>query len=361
MANNTIKDFRVLVTASGLSPVGFNTIFSLKGKVKKIIGVDVKPESYVKQICDNYYMVPLANNKKYVQTITDICLKEDIDTILPLTIEETLVFKKGEKELNGKGIFIANNNSIKNIEICNDKFLTNQYLKNHGLSVPNASTVSNGDELIQVALSLGYPKKDVIFKPRITHGSRGFRILTRSYDKLGLLLNNKPTDNIFLSLEELKIIIGKNEIRCVVMDKLDGDDYSVYSFALDGKPLIVIPMQRSGLVPGMSTGGQVINNKEIIEYVSRIISVFKFNGSINVQLKLTKDGPLLYEINSRLSATTVMVRPFGLNFPFYEIMLAHGEYDAIRYEISKADIKWGLKMSRIHQEIYNDNGNYFLL
>lgn len=360
MGSSIKKSFRILLTASGLSPVGFNTIFSLKERVETIVGVDTNIDSYAQKLCDSYYMVPLANDSRYIQNIYDICSAEEVNTILPLTIEETIVLKDNEEEFNKKGIRIANSNLIRNIEICNDKLLTNYSLRDLGINVPSAFSVSNSDELVEAATGLGYPDRDIIFKPRITHGSRGFRILTESYDKLNLLLNSKPTDNIFISLGELKSILGKNRVQCVVMDKLDGDDYSVYSFSLDGEPLIIVPMRRSGLIPGMSTGGQAVDNREVIEYVSRIISVLKLNGSINVQLKLTKSGPLLYEINSRISATTVMVRPFNLNFPLYEILLAHGESDSIRQEVLKADIKWGLKMNRIHQEVYYYNG-YFLL
>jgi len=360
MENNQ-KKFKVLITASGLSPVGFNTIFSLKEKVQKIVGVDVNSESYAKELCDGYYKIPYASDERYISKIMSICSQEGIDTILPLTIEEAYILKQNERQFNKNNIFIANSNSIKSIEICNDKLLTINYLNKVGINVPKTFSITNNNDLKKAAVSLEYPQKVFVFKPRITHGSRGFRIITKSYNKLNLLLNDKPTDNILLNLEELLDIIGSNEIKAVAMDYLEGDDYSVYSFAINGQSLVTIPMKRSGLIPGMSTGGEIVKNKSVTNYVSDIISALKLNGSINIQLKVTKQGPLLYEINSRLSATMVITRAFNLNFPYYEILLAHGAIDEIKKEVLTANMKWGIKMNRIQQEVYNDNGKYYVL
>lgn len=354
------KKFRILLTASGLSPVGLNTAKSLKNKVERLVGVDIFAESIAKKFCDSYYQVPMADDPLYIEKILDICMQENITTILPLTIEETIIIKNNKGRFSDRGIKIANNNSLENILICNDKFLTYKFLENADIPTPVAFNIFNMDQLLNAAVKLGYPDKEFVFKPRVTHGSRGFRIVTDKYDKLDLLLRQKPTDNILITLEELKDTIGKSNIECVAMEKLDGDDYSVYSFASDGNALVVIPMKRSGLIPGMSTGGEAVNNAEIIKYVKNIISTFKFNGAINIQLKLTKNGPLLYEINSRISATTVIVTVFGFNFPFYEILLAHDMCDVVQEKIGDVKIKWGMKMIRIHQEMYNDKGNYFI-
>lgn len=353
------KPYSVLVTASGLSPVGLNTIASLKSSVGKVVGVDINETSYAKELCDAHYQVPFASDDHYADTIEGICAKEDIDTILPLTIEETIVLKK--HVFKNENIRIANANTLDAILICNDKLKTNEFLKSAGIDSPNAYSVSNGDDLLKNAALLGYPDRDIVFKPRITHGSRGFRIVTPKYDKLSLLIDHKPTDNILITLDELVKTVGVETVNCMLMDKLEGDDYSVYSFSVKGEPLVVIPMKRLGLVPGMSTGGEAVKNQAIIVYVEKIISAFGFSGSINFQLKLTGSGPLLYEINSRTSATTVFTRAFNLNLPLYEILLAHNHVDEIRKEISAIREVWGVKMNRVHKEVYSIDGTYFSL
>ena len=355
------RKIRVLLTASGLSPVGLNTAQSLKNKVERIVGVDITVESVAKKFCNSYFQVPLASDPSYIDKIISICKDEDITVIIPLTIEETIVLKNNQNKFDDVDIKIANNNSLENILICNDKLLTYQFLKKNKIPTANGYEVSNVEHLINAASKLGYPDKEFVFKPRVTHGSRGFRIVVNRYDNIDLLLNHKPTDNITVTLDELKDIISKNNIKCLAMEKLDGDDYSVYSFAINGRAIVVVPMKRSGLVPGMSTGGEVVNNMEIIKYVKNIITSFKFNGAINIQLKLTNKGPLLYEINSRISATTVIVTAFGLNFPLYEILLSLGYQEEVKKEIANKNIKWGVKMNRIHREVYSDNGNYFFI
>jgi carbamoyl-phosphate synthase large subunit len=143
------------------------------------------------------------------------------------------------------------------------------------------------------------------------------------------------------------------------MEYLEGDDYSVYSFCINGEPLIILPMKRSGLIPGMSLGGVLEKNDEVIKYVKNILRSFGFSGSINIQLKNTPHGPLLYEINSRISATMTITLGAGLNFPLYDTLLAQEKTSEIRNLISSVTIPWGLKLHRIHREIYQDRNKFF--
>lgn len=80
-----------------------------------------------------------------------------------------------------------------------------------------------------------------------------------------------------------------------------------------------------------------------------------------MQLKKTKIGPLLYEINTRISATTVLTRGTGLNFPLLDILLCKGYKKRVREEIAKKEIKWGLKIYRVQREIFKYNDSFFEL
>lgn len=353
----------ILVTASGLNPAGINTILSLKEHVKKIIGVDINNNNTARYFVNKFYKVPLASNKDYLKKLIKICQKEKINAIFPLTIEELTVLSKNIKLLNKRKIKVIGETNFFNIEICNDKWLTNEYLKKNNIPVPNAFSPRNIEEIVKYSKKLGYPKEKIAFKPRTTHGSRGFRVLSSRYDKFNMLINLKPTDNIFISLKELVDILKtrKSLPKIILMDYLEGEDYSVYLFCDKGKALSTIPMKRTGLMPGMSTGGIIAKNKRIIAYTKKIIKIFNFSGPINIQLIDTEKGPLVYEINTRISATTVATRGAGLNYPLLAIWQTMGYNEKIKKLIYGAKIKWGVKIYRVEREILEHKGEFFEL
>ena len=351
----------ILITAGGLSPVGINTILSLKD-FYKIVCVDAKSqsESVAPYFCKTYYEVPLASKENnYIKKILYICEEEKVEIILPLTIEETLVLLANKSIFAVKGTQIANANTIENLKTCSDKWLINDFLRQKGISVPNAMPVSNANDIRQNIIRFGYPKIKVVIKPRITHGSRGFKIITENKDDLKLVTELKPMDFHFVKLDHFCDIVENQNLNAVLMDYLEGDDYSVYTFCFNGEPLVILPMKRTGLIPGMSIGWILVKDERIIEYVTMIARAFRFNGVINFQLKNTISGPLLYEINSRISATTVIGRGTEINFPLFEMLLAENKIQEIKNKIAEVRIKWDLKLYRVQREIYNYEDNYY--
>jgi carbamoyl-phosphate synthase large subunit len=351
----------ILITAGGLSPVGINTILSLKD-FYKIVCVDAKSqsESVAPYFCKTYYEVPLASEENnYIKKILYICEEEKVEIILPLTIEETIVLLANINIFTAKGIRIANANTSENLKSCSDKWLTNDFLRKKGILVPNAIPVSNTNDMRQNIAKFGYPKIKVVIKPRITHGSRGFKIITENKDDLKLITELKPTDFHYVKLDHFCDIVENQNLNAVLMDYLEGDDYSVYTFCLNGEPLVILPMKRTGLIPGMSTGGILVEDKRIIKYITRVGKAFGFNDVINFQLKNTMPSPLLYEINTRISATTVIGRGTGINFPLFEMLLAENKIQEIKNKIAEVRIKWSLKLYRVQREIYNYEGNYY--
>jgi len=357
-------DCNILVTASGLSPVGVNTVSCLKDRVRKIVGVDIKDTAATRFFVDKFYLVPPASQQSfYVNKLLKICRHEKINIILPLTIEELLVCVQFRKYFIARGVAIAGENDFYNIFICNDKWLTNQYLYKHGIAVPKAWAVSTPDQLLAAADKLNYPARTLVFKPRVTHGSRGLRLVSENYDYFDQLINRKPDQHLFITLTELVSVLNNCQKMplALLMDYLIGDDYSVYAFCHLGEVLSVVSLQRAGLLPGMSIGGEIKFDSVINNYVKAIVKAFNFSGPINLQLIKTKTGPLIYEINTRLSATTIAAAATGLNYPLFTLLQALGQVEVIKKIITAAPIKSGLKLFRVQREIFCYQDNFFEL
>jgi len=79
------------------------------------------------------------------------------------------------------------------------------------------------------ALELGYVESRVCFKPPVSKGSRGFRILASDIDRRDLLLNFKP-EAVYMSLEEFKEIFSFGDFpELMPMEVAEGDPFDVAS------------------------------------------------------------------------------------------------------------------------------------
>ena len=90
----------------------------------------------------------------------------------------------------------------------------------------------------------------------------------------------------------------------------DDQEFTCAAYSPDKieKQILIIKRTLDG---GVTGSGEIVDNSEILEYISSIMDAFQLKGVMNVQLRLTKDGPVLFEINPRLSSTVVFRDKLG--------------------------------------------------
>jgi carbamoyl-phosphate synthase large subunit len=216
------------------------------------------------------------------------------------------------------------------------------------IPLPEFYLIKSFNQFKKAVLKLGYPARPVCFKPTVSHGSRGFRILDSKINRLDMLLNQKPT-GIITTLEEISPILKKAKPfpELLVMEYLPGEEFSVDVLAKDGESLIVIPRSRDYIKMGISFEGTLKRNKGIIDYSKKIVERLKLNGNIGFQFKNNKKGiPILIECNPRIQGTIVINTFAGANLVYLAVKLALGE------KIKIPKVKWGTKMIRYWEEIY---------
>ena len=67
------------------------------------------------------------------------------------------------------------------------------------------------------------------------------------------------------------------------------------------------------LINGYTGKGLVVDNHLINDYIENIAKAFNRSGLFNIQLRLTDEGPKLFEINPRLSSTLVFRDKLGFH------------------------------------------------
>lgn len=277
----------------------------------------------------NNLICPLASDKdSYLSFIRNLIEEFDVDIIYPGTQHELDVLSI----LNDSIGLVAcpDNKTARN---CLDKANTTEILELNDIPTPRSIRVIDGD-IGNGETPEFYP---VILKPNSSSASRN-------------VFKCDDSQSLLTSLNEYKKLGIK---EAVVQTYLDGLEYTcgVYLDKYSQKISTII-FERILSEDGASLYGVVIEDKEIEDYLHLVTkafikeSNFEF-GHINIQLRNTTQGPMLFEINGRLSSTEAPKSMLGFNSVeayFYNIVL-QSPYDAFLPSFGK-------KFIRYYEEIY---------
>jgi len=82
---------------------------------------------------------------------------------------------------------------------------------------------------------------------------------------------------------------------------------------------------RRKLVGGLTGSGEVVSNPGIDFVLHTIAERLCLSGSINVQLRKTQRGPVVFEINPRFSSTVMFRHLLGFHDVIWSLMEAAGK------------------------------------
>ena len=275
---------RILVTAIG-GDIGQSIAQCLRDYDNDVflVGTDIHDKHGGSLFIDDFFVVPSANDPKYLHTISDIVKINNIDVTIPVN----------EHELN---VLVNNSHDLKLIqcgrEIVNaglDKLATIDFLKTLGIDVPWTINADNNQPY-------EFP---CIIKPRFSSGSRAVFIVNSNAE--ANFLSNKYPGCVFQELLEP----FEKEITCGLYRTKDGRIGSIQFERL--------------LVGGLTGWARVVNDKQVERLLNVIADGWKLTGSINVQLRITEKGPMVFEINPRFSSTAYMRHKLGFTDVIWSI------------------------------------------
>jgi carbamoyl-phosphate synthase large subunit len=256
---------------------------------------DVNPLSPTVYIADRSYRVPMATEPSYLTALTEICRTDHIGLLVP-TIDDELTLIANQKDLFAElGTQVAV--SAPDItQACNDKFLTSQLLAERGL--PSATTwLPEG-----LPADLSFP---LFVKPRDGRGGVGaFPARTRRELEFFLEYVTNP----------------------VVQPYLDGREFTI-DVLCDlqlGEPLAVIPRERVVIRAGVVDRGRTVRDATLMNLGVTCARALKFAGAINIQCRVVRGTPIIFEINPRFSGGIPLTIAAGADFPHMLVQLARG-------------------------------------
>src|ERR1051326_3819842 len=344
-ADNTIN---ILMTGAGAPGAGcilkclqFDPNFD-------IVMADANPNAVGRWLHAEFETIPHAEEKNFIGQLVSICEKRHNHVVLPLVTRELipLAHHTNEFEAVETKLLVS---KVDSLEIANNKSRLYQFLEWRGIPVPAYRVVDNVDQFKTAVMELGFPANRVCFKPSVSNGSRGFRIVANDIDEHEILFNQKP-NSTYISLQDaLRILSSKPFPELLVTEYLPGEEYSVDCLVNQGEPVLIVPRVRTNMNLGISVEGMFVRDEDILSYCAEIIKALQLHGNIGIQVKKSAQGKyLIVEINPRVQGTIVAGLGAGVNLP----VLAVKQELGLPITDDELQVKWGTKFSRYWNEVF---------
>ena len=257
----------------------------------KIVGIDIKDLTYAQYLCDKYYQVPELDNPNYINVVLDIFKKEKIDICVCGKTKETILLQQA-----GLPCLTSPPHAL---EITRNKLKTYKMFPEYA---PNFVLVQKGDNIFSKAEQLGYPEKEICFKPQVSSGGRGFRVIAgEGYDKTDAIFYSKDAPK--MTLEELNKL---DFPPLLLMERLKGRNYHVDILANKGKIIKAVVSYRLEEIIGLGLHLETTTKKpEYLGIAEKIVS--KLGLSYNCFFQMM--GDKLLEVGGRPAGSV----PIGQN------------------------------------------------
>lgn len=245
-----------------------------------IVLADANDKNVAPYVGFKFVLIPFGNSLEFPTTVGKIIKKYKVDYVVPGSDEELVPVIKLAKDI---GLFVPISPDLKFTQTCLNK-------KNL-MDVLQKSSISELSYFKKIT-NIKYP---VIMKPVFGRGSR----------EVHKVYSREQLDGY------LKLY--KKDISDVLIQKyIDGVEYTVSVIVNNLNKIIGIVPKKIIEKRGITKSAVTEDNKIIKKVCEKIVSAMNPRGPFNVQLKLFLGKVYVFEINPRLSTTSVLTeKAFG--------------------------------------------------
>jgi carbamoyl-phosphate synthase large subunit len=234
---------------------------------------------------DDWIRLPLVTQPTYPDALKAALGRHGIEVLLPCIDSEISILSAASELLadSGCNVVLAPRELV---EAADDKLLTARFLSSRGIRTPTTFETPTADKLT-------FP---IVAKPRKGHGSRGIRFLS---DRAALQ----------------EFIAAPPRNYCF-QQYIAGPEFTVgFLYDAHGVMQDAVAMERT-LEDGRTVRARVVENPDIQQFIKMFGECVPGIGAVNAQLRWDDiDGPVVFEINARLSGSTEMRVAVGCNDP----------------------------------------------
>ena len=294
------KALNILVTGCcGDIGQSIGKILSQSRYTKNLFGIDISDKNAGQFIYQNFSVGLPFTHPDYLKNIESFIEDNTIDIIIPMAEPELRFFSENNiLDKIGKAKMITA--SPLSLKVGFDKFKTAEFLKSKSMPFPK-TLLAKDIETIDT-----FP---VILKSKTGSGSKDIHKINTMNEFLFYTRNN----------------IEDYVVQEFITDK-DGE-YTCGLFRCNQGEIRSLIFKRE-LEKGYSGYGEVVENIEITNLLESLAVKLNLVGSINVQLRIDDNTPIVFEINPRFSSTVLYRHLFGFEDLLWSIE------DKLGYELT---------------------------
>ncbi len=275
----------VAVTAVG-GVIGQSIIKALQNTEYSAVGINSEVLGAGLYATKKSYIGLNANDPKFIDRLILICCEAECKTVFSGLDAELIHLSKNKNRLEKNGIFpVVSSPEV--VELCGDKLKTFDFLESNHFPAPETFSLRN------YSFELDFP---IILKPK-----------TGGQASQGLFLAK--------NLKDFERFVGSADLdNYVVQECIEGDEYTCGTISFENQCVGTILMKRE-LRFGNTYKAFVVQDEKLSSFVKNVVDILKPFGPCNVQLRLRKGIPFIFEFNARCSGTTAMRAIAGFNEP----------------------------------------------
>ncbi|MGL4009934.1 ATP-grasp domain-containing protein [Staphylococcus nepalensis] len=280
----------------------------------ELIELFKKHENVVIAVNDKLDPSYLMNNNVYcidsqtnIDEINKICIKEEIDLVIPWLEKDIVNIVNSNKKLVSQMMF---KNSYKTL-MCFDKEKVSEFLFE--------KNIVSAPEIYKKVEDLSFP---IVKKPRNGSGSVGVEVIYNFRD-----LGHFNTKDF------------------VYMKYYEGTEFSVDCFSVKGKATNFVCRERLKTRGGESLINILIKDTELIKETRNVCNILELDGVVNLQFLRNENGLHCIDINPRFSGGVIASILAGVDYP----KLVIDYYIHKKKAVTNYSFKQGTISSRYHR------------
>lgn len=247
-------------------------------------------------VADRYYIVPRIDDPAYLDSILNICIKENVSGLFSLIDPELMLIAKYKHIFINHGIipFVSD---LDVVETCFDKF--KMYTRCKNIGIPTIKSY------IDFNIFLDDYKKNKI----------NFPVFVKPYNG-SCSMNIQKIDN----LEDLKFNMDKYE-NLMIQEYMSGTEYGVDVYVdMISKEVISIFIKKKILMRAGETDKAVsVKNDKLFNLIEQFVKRMGFVGQIDIDVFEKNGNFYISEVNPRFGGGYPHAYECGCNFPIYII------------------------------------------